>query len=142
MIGKLIRMLVGRSLAKKRGYSGLAGAAAGLLAPTVIKHGASLIGKTASAAFGGHRREQDPNYLRSAISPTPVRLSSSSEHNIFLAGGDAEATPVSKEGSSPGSSAAVTEKKLQDPETYKKYDEAMSDLGDAGGAASIAGPAA
>jgi hypothetical protein len=69
MIGKLIRMLVGRSMAKKRGYSGLAGAAAGLVAPALFKHGASAIGKTGSAALAARRRRREPNYLPSAVSP-------------------------------------------------------------------------
>jgi hypothetical protein len=68
MIGKMIRMLVGRSMAKKRGYSGLAGAAAGLVAPVLLKHGASAIGKTGSAALAARRGRKEPQYLRSVTS--------------------------------------------------------------------------
>ena len=69
MIGKLIRMLVGRSMAKKRGYSGVAGAVAALLAPKLLKHGASALGNTGSAALAARRRRREPNYLPSASSP-------------------------------------------------------------------------
>ena len=67
MIGKLIRMLVGRSVARKRGYPGLAGAAAGLIAPALIKRSASLLGKGASAALAAKRRGTAPKYLRGGI---------------------------------------------------------------------------
>jgi hypothetical protein len=40
------------------------------------------------------------------------------------------------------SGKAATEEKLQDPATFEAYDQAMGDLGDAGGAPSIGGPAA
>ncbi len=64
MIGKLIRMLVGRSLAKKRGYSGVAGAAAGLLAPVVLKKVGSLAHKGGSAAVRKRRERRAPKYIR------------------------------------------------------------------------------
>ena len=64
MIGKLIRALVGRSMARKRGFSGAAGAAVGLLAPLVIKRGASLVRKGGSAALEARRRRRAPNYMR------------------------------------------------------------------------------
>jgi hypothetical protein len=141
MIGKLIRMLVGRSMAKKRGYSGLAGAAAGLIAPTLIKHGASLIGKTGSAALAVRRRRREPNFL-----PSVNSLGRSGLGNLIVQEGPstgdvAENSAGAHASSSAGSGKAGTDKKLQDPRTYEKYEEAMGDLGDAGGAASIGGPA-
>jgi hypothetical protein len=68
MIGKLIRMLVGRSMARKRGYSGIAGAAAGLLAPTLLKHGAAAVGKTGSAALAARRERKQPNFAPQPLS--------------------------------------------------------------------------
>ena len=64
MIGKLIRALVGRSMAKKRGFNPYAGAAVGLLAPIVIKRGGSLIRKGGPAAVEARRRRRGPQYLR------------------------------------------------------------------------------
>ena len=63
MIGKVVRMLVGRSMAKKRGFSGAAGAAAGLLAPFVLKRAGSLLAKGGSAAKARRRRRREPKYL-------------------------------------------------------------------------------
>jgi hypothetical protein len=64
MIGKLIRMLVGRSLAKKRGLSGAAGAAAGLLAPVVLKRVGSVAARGAAAAARKRRDRRRPVYIR------------------------------------------------------------------------------
>jgi hypothetical protein len=64
MIGKLIRALVGRSMAKKRGFSGAAGAAAGLLAPLVIKRSAGFVKKGGKAAIEARRRRRVPSYMR------------------------------------------------------------------------------
>jgi hypothetical protein len=64
MIGKLVRMFIGRSMAKKRGYSGAAGAAAGLLAPIVLKQAGSMIAKGGSKARQARRRRREPKYLR------------------------------------------------------------------------------
>jgi hypothetical protein len=36
----------------------------------------------------------------------------------------------------------IDDKKLHDPHTYEKFDEAMGELSDADGAASLGGPAA
>jgi len=68
MIGKLTRALVGRSVAKKRGMSPMAGAAAGLLAPFVLKRAASLLGKAGSAAVEARRRRKGPKYLDHPLS--------------------------------------------------------------------------
>jgi hypothetical protein len=73
MIGKLIRALIGRSLAKKRGYSPAAGAALGLLAPTLLKHGAAAIGKTGSAAMSARRNRKQPNYAPRALAKRRAR---------------------------------------------------------------------
>jgi hypothetical protein len=68
MIGKVARMLAGRSLAKKKGYSGGAGAVAGLMAPFVMKRVFSLIGKAGGAAAKAKRRRSRPKYLIHPIS--------------------------------------------------------------------------
>jgi hypothetical protein len=64
MIGKIVRMLVGRSIARKRGFSGAAGAAAGLLAPIVIRRSVALARRGGSAALESRRRRREPNYLK------------------------------------------------------------------------------
>ena len=64
MIGKVVRMLVGRSMARRRGLSGAAGAAAGLLAPIVLRRVGSLLAKKGSVAREARRRRREPNYLR------------------------------------------------------------------------------
>ncbi len=63
MIGKVVRMLVGRSLARKRGFSGAAGAAAGLIAPFVLKKAGKLVKRGGSAAAEKRRRRREPEYL-------------------------------------------------------------------------------
>jgi len=63
MIGKLIRALVGRSVARKHGLSGAAGAAAGLIAPFVIRKGASLLARGGHRAVEARRRRRAPRYL-------------------------------------------------------------------------------
>jgi hypothetical protein len=63
MIGKVARMMAGRSLARKRGFSGGAGAVAGLLAPFIVKRAFSLIGKAGGAAADARRRRKGPKYL-------------------------------------------------------------------------------
>ena len=68
MIGKVARMLAGRSVARKRGYSAGAGAVAGLLAPFVIKRVLSLMGKVGSAAADARRRRKGPEYLSHPLS--------------------------------------------------------------------------
>lgn len=72
MIGKIARMLAGRSLAKKRGYGGGAGAVAGLLAPFVVKKAFSLMGKAGSAAADARRRRKGPDYLGQPLSGPDV----------------------------------------------------------------------
>jgi hypothetical protein len=80
MIGKLIRALVGRSMARKHGLSGAAGAAAGLLAPFVVKKSASLIAKGGHRAHGGATSMEsalilsgEPTGLKGAFSMLPAR---------------------------------------------------------------------
>lgn len=68
MIGKLTRILVGRSVARKRGYNAAAGAAAGFFAPYVLKGGAHLIGKAGSAVKNARRRRRGPEYLKQPLS--------------------------------------------------------------------------
>lgn len=62
MIGKLARALAGRSVARRNGMSGAAGAAAGLLAPLVIKAGASLLSKAGRRAADTRRVRRGPDY--------------------------------------------------------------------------------
>lgn len=64
MVGKFIRILVGRSIARKHGYSAAAGAAAGLLAPIIVKKIGSLMSKGGSAALKTRRERKAPKYLR------------------------------------------------------------------------------
>ena len=59
MIGKVVRMLVGRSIARKRGFSGAAGAAIGLLAPVVLKRA----GKAVARRRAAKKERQAPKYL-------------------------------------------------------------------------------
>lgn len=63
MIGKIVRMLVGRSLARSRGFSGAAGIVAGLVAPVLIKRGAGMLAKGAGAARQKRRERRAPKYL-------------------------------------------------------------------------------
>ena len=65
MIGKVARMLIGRSMARKRGLSGAAGAAAGLIAPFVLKKAGLLVKKGGAAAAEKRRRRREPTYLDS-----------------------------------------------------------------------------
>ncbi len=64
MIGKAIGMFVGRSLAKKRGLSSAAGAAAGLIAPSVLKRIGAAALKSGGAAIEARRQRRAPKYLR------------------------------------------------------------------------------
>jgi hypothetical protein len=62
MIGKVARMMAGRSLARKFGYSAGAGAVAGLLAPFVIRKALSLVGKAGKAAVKSRQGAVEPEY--------------------------------------------------------------------------------
>ncbi len=64
MIGKVIGMFVGRSLAKKRGLNSAAGAAAGLIAPAVLKRIGAVALKSGGAAVEARRQRRAPKYLR------------------------------------------------------------------------------
>ena len=63
MIGKVARMLVGRSMARKRGLSGAAGAAIALLAPVVLKQAGKAMAKRRAASRDAKREQQMPKYL-------------------------------------------------------------------------------
>lgn len=67
MIGKLIRMLIGRSVAQKRGINGWAGAAAALIAPALIKKGGSILKKRKHARDERREIERGPHYLERPI---------------------------------------------------------------------------
>ena len=62
MIGKVARMMAGRSVARKFGYSAGAGAVAGLLAPFVIRRALSLVGKAGKAAVKSRERPVEHKY--------------------------------------------------------------------------------
>ncbi len=62
MIGKVARMMAGRSVARKLGYSAGAGAVAGLIAPFVIRKTLSLVGKAGKAAVKSRQRPVEPEY--------------------------------------------------------------------------------
>lgn len=62
MIGKVARMMAGRSVARKFGYSASAGAVAGLLAPFVIKKALALVGKAGKAAVKSRQAPVEPVY--------------------------------------------------------------------------------
>ena len=63
MIGKVVRMLVGRSIARKRGYSGAAGAAIGLIAPVVLKRAGRAVAKRRAARREAKREQRAPKYV-------------------------------------------------------------------------------
>ena len=63
MIGKVVRMLVGRSIARKRGFSGAAGAMVALLAPVVLKKAGSAIAKRRAAKKARREEQRAPKYL-------------------------------------------------------------------------------
>ena len=71
MIGKVARMVAGRSVARKRRYGGAAGAVAGLLAPFVIKRLFSMVAKAGGAAADARRRRKGPEYLAHPLSEVP-----------------------------------------------------------------------
>ena len=72
MIGKVARMMAGRSLARKSGFGGGAGAVAGLLAPFVFKRLFSLAGKAGGAAADARRRRKGPKYLDRPLSDVTI----------------------------------------------------------------------
>jgi len=68
MIGKIARAAAGRSMARKRGYSGASGAAAALIAPFAIKLALKGASKIAAKAADARRRRKGPEYLRRPLS--------------------------------------------------------------------------
>jgi hypothetical protein len=62
MIGKVARMMAGRTVARKLGYGAGAGAVAGLVVPFVIRKALSLVGKAGKAAANSRRRPAEPEY--------------------------------------------------------------------------------
>jgi len=63
MIGKVVRMVVGRRLARRHGFSGLAGAAVGLLAPIVLRKAGGYVAKKRAARKERKREEKMPKYI-------------------------------------------------------------------------------
>jgi len=63
MIGKVVRMLVGRSIARKRGFSGAAGAAVALLAPVILKKAGGVIAKRRAAKKVRREEQRAPKYI-------------------------------------------------------------------------------
>ncbi len=68
MIGKIAGAALGRSIARRRGLSPGAGAAAGLFAPFLIRKAASLIGKGLAARAERRRERRAPHFLEGSIS--------------------------------------------------------------------------
>lgn len=62
MIGKVARMMVGRSAAQRHGYSAGAGAIVGLLAPFAIRKTFSLLGKVGAKVSESRKRTVEPEY--------------------------------------------------------------------------------
>ena len=69
MIGKVVRMLVGRSIARKNGFSGAAGAAAALIAPAVLKRIGKAVKKRRSAAKARRQEREAPKYVGPVTDP-------------------------------------------------------------------------
>ena len=69
MIGKVVRMLVGRSISRRNGYSGTAGAAAALLAPFVLKTVGKAVKKRRTAAKQRRREREAPTYVGQITDP-------------------------------------------------------------------------
>lgn len=69
MIGKLLRMLLGRSIARRNGLSGAAGAAAALIAPVVLKRVGKTVRKRRSAAKARRREREAPKYVGPVTDP-------------------------------------------------------------------------
>ena len=61
---KLNRSQVGRKLAMKHGYSGIAGAVAALIAPKLIKRLGNLAHRSGAAAMERRRERRAPKYLK------------------------------------------------------------------------------
>jgi hypothetical protein len=62
MIGKVVRMLVGRSMARSRGYSGVAGAAIALVAPVLVKHAGKAVAKRVAARRRAKEEREAPKF--------------------------------------------------------------------------------
>ena len=63
MIGKVVRMLVGRSVARSRGYSGVAGAAIALIAPVLVKRAGKAVAKRSAARREAKREREAPKFV-------------------------------------------------------------------------------
>jgi nitrate/nitrite transporter NarK len=63
MIGKMMRMVVGRRLAQRHGFNGLAGAAVGLLAPIVLRKAGGFVARKRAARKERKREERMPKYI-------------------------------------------------------------------------------
>ncbi len=69
MIGKVVRMLVGRSIARRNGFSGAAGAAAGLIGPVVLMKVGGAIASRRKAAKALRREREAPRYVEPVTAP-------------------------------------------------------------------------
>jgi hypothetical protein len=63
MIGKVVRMMVGRSMARRRGFSGAAGAALGLLAPIVLKKVGGALSRQRAAKKARREEQRAPKFI-------------------------------------------------------------------------------
>ncbi|HEX8402454.1 MAG TPA: hypothetical protein VF628_12205 [Allosphingosinicella sp.] len=62
MIGKIARMMAGRSAARRLGYGAGSGALVGLVAPFAIRTLVSLVGKAGRKATDARRRPVEPEF--------------------------------------------------------------------------------
>lgn len=62
MIGKVVRMLVGRSMARSRGYSGAAGAVIALVAPVLVRRAGKAVAKRSAARRERKRELEAPKF--------------------------------------------------------------------------------
>ncbi len=62
MIGKVVRMLVGRRVARSRGYSGAAGAAIALVAPVLVKRAGKAVARRAASRRAARRALEEPQF--------------------------------------------------------------------------------
>jgi hypothetical protein len=63
MISKVVRMFIGRSVARRNGFSGFAGAAVALIAPVVLKKAGGAISRKRAAKKARREEERMPKYV-------------------------------------------------------------------------------
>ncbi len=73
MIGKVVRMLVGRSVARRNGLSGAAGAAAAVIAPAVLSKLGGAVARRRAAKKAARREREAPRYVGPITETEPKR---------------------------------------------------------------------